>query len=149
MPQSGVYCITPGGLPLWGYIDLGVVNMPERQRVEAFIAAVVSGEHVQAIADFYREDASMQENLQEPRRGRVALIEHETNALKRLQRMYTHPNPAFLVDGDCVAINWIFDATGRDGTTRRLQEIALQRWWGDRILEERFFYNSASAWRAI
>jgi ketosteroid isomerase-like protein len=147
--KRGILNYTQGILPLWGHIDLGVVTMPERKRVEAFIAAVVSGEHVQAIADFYHEEASMQENLREPRRGRIALMEHETNALKQLQRMYTHPNPAFLLDGDSVAIHWVFDATGKDGTTRRLQEVTLQRWRGDRILEERFFYDSASAWRAV
>lgn len=123
--------------------------MPERQRVEAFIAAVVGGDHVNAIADFYHEDASMQENLQEPRRGRPLLMEHEAKALKRLKRMHTHAAPTFLVDGDNVAINWTFDAMTPDGTTRRLQEVSLQRWRDDRVIEERFFYDTASAWRTI
>lgn len=51
--------------------------MPSRERVEAFIASVVAGDHVRAIADYYTEDASMQENLQPPRRGRAALMGHE------------------------------------------------------------------------
>jgi hypothetical protein len=123
--------------------------MPDRKRVEAFIAAVVGGDHVKAIADYYHEDASMQENLKEPRRGRALLIEHEANALKRLKQMHTHPNPAFAIDGDNVAINWTFDATTPDGVTRRLVEIAFQKWKGDRILEERFYYDTASAWRTI
>jgi hypothetical protein len=33
--------------------------------------------------------------------------------------------------------------------TRRLQELALQRWRGDRIAEERFFYDTASAWKTV
>ena len=123
--------------------------MPDRHRVEAFIAAVVSGDHVGAIADFYHEDASMQENLQTPRRGRTLLMEHEAKALQRLKRMHTHPAPTYLLDGDSVAINWTFDATSADGVTRRLQEVALQRWRGDRIIEEQFFYDTASAWRTI
>jgi len=123
--------------------------MPERQRVEDFITAVVGGDHVGAIADYYHEDASMQENLQIPRRGRALLMEHEARALQRLQKMYTHPGPVFLVDGDRVAINWTFDATGLDGVTRRLNEVALQRWSGDRIAEERFVYDTASAWRTV
>jgi ribosomal silencing factor RsfS len=39
--------------------------MPTRDRVAAFITSVVGGDHVRAIADYYHEDASMQENLQE------------------------------------------------------------------------------------
>jgi ketosteroid isomerase-like protein len=122
--------------------------MPTRQRVEAFIAAVVSGDHVRAIADYYHEDASMQENLQPPRRGRALLMAHETKVLERM-KMHTHPQPPFLVDGDRVVVNWIFDATGKDGVTRRLNELALQRWEGDRIAEERFVYDSASAWTVV
>ena len=123
--------------------------MPDRKRVEAFIAAVVRGDHVQAIADYYHDDASMQENLKEPRRGRALLMEHEANALKRVKHMHTHPNPPFAIDGDNVAINWTFDATTPDGITRRLIEVAFQTWKGDRIIEERFYYDTASAWRTV
>lgn len=122
--------------------------MPSRERVEAFIAAVVGGDHVRAIADYYHEDASMQENLQPPRRGRALLMAHEAKVLERM-KMHTHPNPLFLVDGDSVVVNWTFDATGKDGITRRLNELALQRWAGDRIAEERFVYDAASAWTVV
>lgn len=123
--------------------------MPERSRVEDFIAAVVGGDHVAAIRDFYWEDASMQENMAEPRRGRDLLMEHEARALARLERMHTHPPRAVLVDGDRVVVHWTFDATGKDGVTRRLDELAIQRWRGDRIVEERFFYDTATAWRSV
>jgi len=122
--------------------------VPSRERVEAFIAAVVAGDHVRAIADFYHESASMQENLQAPRQGRALLMAHEAAVLERV-KMHTHPNPLFLLDGNKVVINWTFDATGKDGVTRRLNELALQRWEGDRIAVERFFYDSASAWTAV
>lgn len=123
--------------------------MPSRERVENFIASVVGGDHVRAIADYYHEDASMQENLQSPpRRGRAALMAHEAKVLERM-KMHTHPDPIFLVDGDHVVINWTFDATGKDGITRRLNELALQRWVGDRIAVERFVYDSASAWTVV
>ena len=122
--------------------------MPSRERVEAFIASVVGGDHVRAIADYYHENASMQENLQTPRPGRAHLMANEAKVLERT-KMHTHPNPLFLVDGDNVVIKWIFDATGKDGITRRLNELALQRWDGDRIAEERFVYDSASAWTAV
>jgi ketosteroid isomerase-like protein len=124
--------------------------MPDRKRVEAFIAAVVGGDHVNAIANYYHEDASMQENLQTPKRqGRELLMAHETKALQRVKKMHTHPNPLFLIDGDNVVINWIFDATAKDGVTRRLNELALQHWRGDRIAEERFVYDAASAWTVV
>lgn len=123
--------------------------MPERARVEAFVAAVVGGDHVAAIRDFYTENATMQENANPPRHGREALMAHEADALARMQHIHTHPPVAVLVDGDHVVVRWIFDATDKDGVTRRLEELAFQRWEGDRIAEERFFYDTASAWRII
>ena len=122
--------------------------MPTRERLESFISAVVGGDHVGAIADYYHEDASMQENLQPPRRGRTVLTAHEAKVLERM-KMHTHPGPLFLLDGDHVVINWIFDATAKDGVTRRLNELALQYWKGDRISTERFVYDTASAWTIV
>ena len=123
--------------------------MPERARVDAFVAAVVSGDHVGAIRDFYTDDATMQENANEPRRGRETLMAHEARALERLNKMHTHPPVAVLVDGDLVVVRWIFDATDKTGVTRRLEELTFQRWQGDRIAEERFFYDTGSAWQVV
>lgn len=118
--------------------------MPDRQRVLEFIDRVVSGDHVGAIEDYYHPDASMQENGAEPRRGRDALVAHEAAVLERMT-MHTHPVATHLVDGDLVVIRWTFDMTDAAGVTRRLEEVSLQRWVGDRIMEERFFYDPSAA----
>ena len=44
--------------------------MPTRERVQAFVAMVEAGDYVEAIRQFYTDDASMQENLGEVRKGR-------------------------------------------------------------------------------
>ena len=123
--------------------------MPTRERVMAFVDAVVNGDHVDAISNYYTEDATMQENLSAPRKGRESLMAHESKALSRLSEMRTHPPKAVLIDGDRVAIHWMFDAVSADGSVRRLIEISLQNWIGDRIAAEQFFYDSATAWQLI
>ncbi|QCI64289.1 nuclear transport factor 2 family protein [Phreatobacter stygius] len=120
--------------------------MPSRETVEKFIAIVEANEHVRAIEEFYTEDASMQENTQAPRVGRDLLVAHEAAVLKRI-KMNTHKVTTFLVDGDHVAINWVFEMTGPDGVTRKLDELALQLWRGDKIFRERFFYDPAALGR--
>ncbi len=117
--------------------------MPSRQTVSAFIAAVESGDHVGAIERYYHEDASMQENGAEPRRGRDVLIAHEKRALASLAEMRTLPAQRVLVDGDHVAVSWIFEIVGKDGKIRRLDEVALQEWRGEKIIRERFYYDPA------
>lgn len=115
--------------------------MPSRETVQRFIALVESNDHVRAIQDFYTEDASMQENTAPPRVGRDVLVSHEKAALARVTSVHTHRVETFFVDGDKVAIHWIFDFVLPDGRTRRIDEMALQTWRGDRIAVERFFYD--------
>ncbi|MBS0454562.1 MAG: nuclear transport factor 2 family protein [Proteobacteria bacterium] len=117
--------------------------MPTPERLEAFIAAVESGAHAQAIEDYYTADASMRENQAEPRRGRDVLVAHEKAVLARTAKVEsTCVRPVF-VNGDHVVIRWIFVFTGKDGRTRRMEELAWQRWEGDRIAQEEFFYDPA------
>jgi ketosteroid isomerase-like protein len=116
--------------------------MPSRERVDAFVATVVSNDHARAIEDFYWEDASMQENGQPPLAGRDRLLAKERDFLARM-KIHTHPPRAVLVDGDGVAIFWVFDVTDPEGVVRRREELALQTWRGDRIQAERFFYDPA------
>ena len=123
--------------------------MPTQARVREFIDAVVHGDHVEAIRAFYHEDASMQENLEPPRRGREALVAHEEAGQARVKSVHTHAPQTVLVDGDDVAIAWTFDIVDAKGVSRRLNEVALQHWRGDCIAEERFVYDSATAWAEI
>lgn len=117
--------------------------MPSRDRVSALIALVERGEYVKAIEDFYHPGASMQENGQPSRVGRETLIAHERQILAGLQSMRTRRVETWLVDGDRVVINWVFEMTGPDGVTRVMDEMALQAWDGDRIATERFYYDPA------
>lgn len=117
--------------------------MPSRERVQAFVDAVLARDFVQSIRDFYAEDATAQENLQPPRVGREALIAHETKTLQSMGKVEPHLT-TLLVDGDRVVIGWRFDRTAHEGVTRRLDELSLQTWRGDHIVAERFFYDPAS-----
>jgi hypothetical protein len=115
--------------------------MPSRKTVAAFVAQVVSGDHVGAIRDWYSEDAWMQENLGARRVGREALMAYEAAALARVLRVETELLEPPLVDGDRVAIRWRFTFTPKVGRASSLEEIAWQTWRGDKVAEEVFFYD--------
>jgi ketosteroid isomerase-like protein len=117
--------------------------MPSRERVNAFVATVREGRYVDAIADFYAPEASMRDNLGEPRAGRDTLIATEKAMLASVQRIATRRAAPVIVDGDRVVIGWLFEITASDGQVRRLDELALQTWRGDRIVEEQFYFDPA------
>ena len=114
--------------------------MPSRARLDEFIGVVESGDHAGAIERYYTEDASMQENAAAPRVGRDLLVAHERGVLARMSHVYSKAVSS-VVEGDHVAINWIFELTDKSGKVYRIDEIAMQEWRGDRIFRERFFYD--------
>ncbi|WP_211453584.1 nuclear transport factor 2 family protein [Collimonas antrihumi] len=115
--------------------------MPGREHVESFIALVVQGKYVEAIREFYAEDASMQENQEPPRKGMQLLVAGEEKALAACKEIRTLAAKSFLIDGDRVAINWLFEIVAHDGRSFRQDEIAWQLWRGDKIVEEQFYYD--------
>ena len=101
--------------------------MPTPETLARFIARVEQNAHVDAIEEFYTEQASMQENNEPPRVGRAMLVAHEAKALARAASVRsTCVRPVF-VEGDRVVIRWIFEFSWKDGSTGRIEELAYQR----------------------
>ena len=115
--------------------------MPAVETLERFIARVEQNAHAEAIQEFYAESASMRENQSAPRVGRDALIARERTVLSKARHVQsTCVRPVF-VSGDSVVIRWIFQFEWLDGSTTRMEELAYQRWEGERICAETFFYD--------
>jgi SnoaL-like domain len=115
--------------------------MPLLVTLEKFIARVEHNKHVEAIDEFYTDNASMQENNEPPRVGKAVLMAHEAAALGRVASVEsTCVRPVFQHD-DHVVIRWIFKFTGNDGSVRCIEELAYQRWEGEHIVQEQFFYD--------
>ena len=117
--------------------------MPTAQTLERFIARVESNAHVEACEEFYAEHSTMQENQEAPRVGRAAHVANERRVLGRAKSVTSTCVRPVLVNGDHVVIRWIFRFEWLDGTVTRMEELAWQRWEGERIAEETFFYDPA------
>ena len=117
--------------------------MPTAETLERFVALVESNAHAEAIEEFYTPDASMQENQSEPRVGRDRLVANERRVLAKANTVSSQCVRPVFVHGDFVVIRWIFRFEWLDGTLTRMEELAYQRWDGERIVEETFFYDPA------
>ena len=117
--------------------------MPSQQTLERFIALVESNDHVQACEQFYTERSTMQENQGVPRVGRDAHVANERQVMARAESVTSTCVRPVLVNGDHVVVRWIFRFTWRDGSVTHMEELAWQRWEGERIAEETFFYDPA------
>ena len=115
--------------------------MPSPEVLQRLIARVEANAHVEAIEEFYAPHASMQENEQSPRTGRDTLVANEKKVLSRARSVTSKCLRPVFVNGDHVVIRWVFQFEFHDGARTRLDELAYHRWDGDRIVEEKFFYD--------
>jgi hypothetical protein len=117
--------------------------MSTTEALNRFIARVEENAHADAIEEFYTPDASMRENQSAPRTGRDALVAGERKVLTRAKSVASkHVGPVF-VSGDHMVVRWLFRFEWQDGSITEMEEIAHQRWEGERIAEKTFFYDPA------
>ena len=117
--------------------------MPTHATLERFIARVEANAHAEACEEFYTEHSSMQENQAPPRVGREAHVASERRILSRAKSIVSKCVRPVFVNGDHVVIRWIFEFEWQDGTSTHMEELAYQRWEGERIAAETFFYDPA------
>ena len=117
--------------------------MPSLETVDSFVRLVEEGKTVESMIRFYAEHASMQENETKPRVGKGALIQHEEIALASIKSLKATCIRPILVSGDFVVLRWVFEIEDKNGKTVRFEELAHQRWEGNLVAEEKFFYDPA------
>jgi hypothetical protein len=117
--------------------------MPSTETLDRFVARVEANAHVEAVEEFYTENSSMRENQGEPRVGRDAHIANEHRFLARLKSLTSKCVRPIFVNGDFVVIRWNFNFELHDGTFVVMDELTYQRWDGERIAEETFFFDPA------
>jgi ketosteroid isomerase-like protein len=115
--------------------------MPTQQTVETFVQLVEASQTVEAMVRFYAEQATMRENMTAPRTGKAALIKHEEDALATIKTLKARCVRPILISGDVVVIRWVFEIEDKKGKAVRFEELAYQRWQGELIVEEQFFYD--------
>jgi ketosteroid isomerase-like protein len=113
------------------------------ERVREFVALCEAGKTLEAIERFYAEDAVVFENHELARAGRAACLACEQEAIARVKEPARLKARAFAVNaaGAVSFIEWTVRYVGEDGRPMRLDEVAVQRWSGGRISEERFYYE--------
>lgn len=117
--------------------------MPSPQTLEGFVALVEAGRFVEAIERYYADDATMQENHRAPRVGKAALLAGERKVLAGTRSVRARCVRPVFVAGDQVVLRWQFEFEDAYRSVARVDELALQRWRGEQIVEEKFYYDPA------
>ena len=112
------------------------------EAVSDFIGLSVSGQTVLAIERYYAEDVVVFENNELARAGRdkAAKEEREAIASQPVPPTLKALGHAVNEQAGLAYITWLIRFVSKDEKPMRIEEVAMQRWAGGKIIEERFFY---------
>jgi ketosteroid isomerase-like protein len=102
---------------------------------------VLSGKILDAFEKFYTDDVVMQENSEEPRRGKAANREAEKQFIASVEQWHGARVIASAVNGEVSFSEWEMELTFKGGHRVKMNQVAVRQWKNGKIAHERFFYN--------
>ena len=106
-------------------------------------ATVLAGNILGAFEKHYADDVVMQENANEPVRGKDANRKREQDFVDSIAEFHGADVTAVGI-GDGVSLSeWWMDVTFKDGNRTKLQQTAVRRWQDGKVVHERFYYDTA------
>jgi ketosteroid isomerase-like protein len=108
---------------------------------QALNEAILSGKALEAFEQYYADDVVMQENSEEPRRGKDVNRTAEVEFFSSLASFNEGKLLSSAVNGDVTFGEWFMDVTFKNGQSAKLAQVAVRRWKDGKIVNERFYYH--------
>lgn len=102
---------------------------------------VLSGKILDAFEKFYADDVVMQENSEEPRRGKDANRKAEEEFMSSVEQFHSARVVASAINGDVSFSEWEMELTFKGGHRAKMNQVAVRKWKNGKVVHERFFYN--------
>lgn len=105
---------------------------------------VLSGKAMEAFEKYYDDDIVMQENSDEPRRGKAANRKAEEDFFASVEKWNSGACTASAVNGNVSFSEWEYDLTFKGGKRVKMNQVAVRHWKNGKIVSERFYYDKGS-----
>ena len=112
-----------------------------QDRLEDLFSYIRDGRILDAVNEFYAEDAVMQENNLPPTVGREANLEREKQFLSTVKDWALFDVRAKGVGEDVTFYETVMDWTTTDGTPVHVEQVVVAHWQDGKIINERFYHN--------
>jgi len=113
-----------------------------QDRLEDLFSYIREGRILDAINEFYAEDAVMQENNLPPTVGREANLEREKQFLSTVKEWQRFDVTAKGVGEDVTFYETVMDWVTIDGTPVHVEQVVVAKWRNGKIIHERYYHNS-------
>lgn len=114
------------------------------EKVQAVYDMIFSGQLMEAFEKYYSEDVVMHEATGHVRNGKEENRKYEQQFLDSLEQIHGGGVDAIASneeEGVTMVESWM-EVTFKDGNRVKLEQVAVQRWEGDFVIHERFYYNA-------
>ena len=113
------------------------------EKAKSMYDMMAQGKLLDAFEKYYSKDVVMVEATGEVRKGKDANRKFQTDFLGMMKELHGSAVTAITSDekaGVTMVESWM-DLTFKDGNRTKMEEVAVQKWKGDQIVSERFYYN--------
>jgi len=103
-----------------------------------------NGKLIDAFDKYYHHDVVMVEATGESRKGKDVNRKFQTDFLNMIKEVHGSGISAITAnekEATTMVESWM-DTTYKDGNRVKMEEVAVQKWKGDQIIHERFYYNT-------
>jgi ketosteroid isomerase-like protein len=104
---------------------------------------LAKGKMLEAFDKYYHKDVVMVEATGETRKGIDANRKFQAEFMGMIKEVHGSGVRALTSnekEATTMVESWM-DVTMKDGTRNMMEEVAVQKWKGDQIIHERFYYN--------
>ncbi|MEM7371132.1 MAG: SnoaL-like domain-containing protein [Bacteroidota bacterium] len=116
------------------------------EKSQALQAMIGQGQSLEALEQFYHEDVVVIDGGSEPRNGKEAQKQAILGWMGMVKEVHGGGVNSITADesnGITMVESWI-ETTFQDGSRVKMEEVAVQKWDGDKIIHERFYHNMPS-----
>ena len=107
---------------------------------------MAKGRMLEAFDQYYHNDVVMVEATGETRKGKDANKKFQEEFMNMVRDVHGSGIRSITSDekeATTMVESWM-DVTLKDGKRNLMEEVAVQKWKGDQIIHERFYYNMAT-----
>ena len=117
------------------------------QQITEMYDMVQGGQMMDAFEKYYHDDVVMVEATGDVREGKATNREFEMNWLSSVQEVHGGGVNSITSNEETghTAVETWMDITYKDGNRMKMEEVAVQKWKGDKIVHKRFYYNMPGA----
>jgi hypothetical protein len=120
--------------------------MTYQERAEDLYNMINSGQLMDAFEKYYHENCVMTEATGDRREGKAANRQYEEKFLASVKEFHGAGVGTINSNEEAktTSVESWMDVTFQDGNRVKLEQVAVQKWDGDHIVDERFYYNAAN-----